>query len=674
MTYIKNIKEGRNLNNFFKKIIDENNLIIVILITTAFMIYGFSEPRSTAILEVDNLLATQKVLEAEMVIEYGEGAYTKEQPYLKINPFEISPLSALLMFETTEPTSFKLVVKGKTSEADLEFITESTTSHAIPVYGLYEGVNTIELYNYVATTQTTGAIVYLNDFAISLDPADELKLSDASIETTHDYFQDDFMLLTPATSSLPVAYDYNGDMRWYLNTPLGFGPDFLENGRLIIGTDRIISDPYYTTGLYEMDMLGKIYREYYVPGGFHHDFVELENGNLLVLSDDFEGTVEDIVVELDRNTGEVIKTWDIGDYIPKTEGMTQMWTSDDWFHNNSIDFDETNNSIILSGRHQDAVISIGYDSGKLNWIIGDPDNWDTLGLVEEYFFTPVGTHFEWQYAQHSAIVLPNGNIFMFDNGNNKSKNSETYVNASSSYSRGVIYDINTDTMEISQVYQYGKERGSSFYSPYISNVAYYAEGNYMIHSGGISYSSLLGPLNIPAPLYNDGGTVYEKSITIEILNDEVVYELGLSGNYYRAKRFSIYDENTSFLFGTPDVKGNQAVTPTYTEVIEDKYTLFKTIPSSYELTLEKQTDRFVVEGIFNRYDTIYLILESKTGNLVYHIPTSRSAYTAMCTSVFQDDSRFLTFYVNEEGIVGKYIVYLNINGHKYSTYKEVEFK
>lgn len=667
------------MSNVLKKIFQENNLIIaipaivVILIIVSFMIYGFSQPRGKNLSEINTLLLNQKITEQTMINEYNNGEYTFDAPYIKQNPYGISPMTALMMFDTSETSSFLLVVKGKTEEADLEFVTPETTEHKIPIYGLYEGTNTIELYNYTAETSTVGDLVYTTSLSVKLRSMDILKIPEATIDTTYDYFGDDFMMLSPATSNLPVAYDYNGDMRWYITTPLGFGPNFLSNGHLMIGTDRIISDPYYTTGLYEMDLLGKIYKEYYIPGGFHHDLKELDNGNFLVLSNDFNGTVEDIVVEIDRDTGEIIKTWDIADYLPTTEGMSAMWTSADWFHNNSIDFDETTNSIILSGRHQDAVISIGYDSEELNWVIGDPENWDTEGLVENKFFTPVSPLFEWQYAQHSAIVLPNGNIFVFDNGNNKAKDSANYVPASSSYSRGVIYDIDTTTMEISQVYQFGKELGTNFYSPYISNVAYYKEGNYMIHSGGISYSSIDGPLNIPAPLYSGEGTIYENSITVEVLNEEEVYRLRVSGNYYRAARFTPYNTLTSFNLEPGVALGHQAVTKEFSGQYDTKYTFFETVPGKYELSTIKETDRLVVSGMFNRYDDIYLVLEGTNDKLTYNIPTSRSAYTAMCSAVFQGDERFLIFYVNEEEVVGKYRIYININGKKYDTYNIVEF-
>ena len=79
------------------------------------------------------------------------------------------------------------------------------------------------------------------------------------------------------------------------------------------------------------------------------------------------------------------------------------------------------------------------------------------------------------------MVLPNGDIMCFDNGHWRSKIKENYVDANDNFSRGVIYRINTDDMTIEQVWQYGKERGAEFFSPYICNCEYYERGHYMVH-------------------------------------------------------------------------------------------------------------------------------------------------------------------------------------------------
>ena len=166
------------------------------------------------------------------------------------------------------------------------------------------------------------------------------------------------------------------------------------------------------TGLYEMDLLGKIYQEYSLEGGYHHDYYEMENGNLLVSSDDFyneDGTVEDYIVELDRNTGKIVKRFDLKNILKMEDGKSENWTAYDWFHNNSVWYDKNTNSITLSGRHQDAVINIDYRSGKLNWIIGDSTNWSEE--YQKYFFEPVDDdEFEWQWSQHAAMITPDGYV------------------------------------------------------------------------------------------------------------------------------------------------------------------------------------------------------------------------------------------------------------------------
>lgn len=657
------------------KLLKEDNILIIIpaifvvLTIAAFMVYGFSEPTYAAVPKTLTTLDEQVISEQLFYEKYQEKAHTISNPFVVVNPYQISPLSALIMFDTDTSEQYVLKIKGKTAEADLEYKTTLTTFHTIPVYGLYpDYVNVIELYEYDSDLDEKGVIVAT--FTIKTDPLQEGAFEPTEIQTTFSYFGNDWMLLMPATSNLPVAVDAFGDVRWYLNEPLAFSMKPLENGHFLVGGDRIISSPYYTTSLFEMDLMGKIYTEYYIPGGFHHDFVELANGNFLVLTNDFEGTVEDIVVEIDRTTGEIVDTWDISDYLSHLDGMSQMWTTTDWFHNNSIDYNESTDSILLSGRHQDVVISINKTTKELEYVIGDPENWDSE-FVDNYFLTPVGSDFEWSYAQHSAIYLPNGDIFLFDNGNNRSKNSDTYVSANNNYSRGVIYRVDRNAMEITQLYQYGRNLGNNFYSPYISNVDYYGDNHYMIHSGGIA-RTLEGSLNIPAPLYDGDLEVQASSVTVELDQGTLMYRLVMPDNYYRALRVSA-DEHVSFGLGGGVRLGHMMKTEPYTGDVRTKFTVLRYIPTKYDVQFTKETDRFIVEGIFHQEDIIYLVLESKTEQYTYHIPTSQTAFTAMCTAIFSTDERFITYYVNEEQMSGTYTIHLIVNGHRYNSYQEVTF-
>lgn len=661
------------MKNKFIKFIKDNVIIIVpstviILVLTGFVIFGLAKPNTTMVYSHIGITDEQKLFEETFMSEYNKREFDETAPFFIIDPFNISPLTGLIIFETEEELQFRIVVKGKTEEADIEYISAPVTEHFIPVYGLYPAYNnSIEIYTYVEGEDGE----FVSSFsAQTLELPNEVTIP-TTITTSYEYFGDDIMIVIPALKSLPVGFDYNGDVRWYLTKNFSWSPKILENGHILLGTDRVMSDPYYTTGLYEIDYLGKVYREYKIPGGYHHDSVEMADGNLLVLTSDFEGTVEDKIVEIDRLTGDVLHSWDLEEILPTFDGMAQMWTTYDWYHNNSIDFNETTNEILLSGRHQDAVISIDKDSGTLNYVIGDPDNWGE-GFVNQYFLTPQGESFEWQYAQHSAKFLPNGDIFLFDNGNNKSKNTEDYIDSNSSYSRGVIYRVNHDDMTITQIYEYGKDLGSDFYSPYISNVDYYADNHYLIHSGG--HGVVDGEvLNIPGPLYDGEGTVEFKSMTYEVQDNVVQYYLELADNFYQAKRVSLYNDQTTYQSNVGLVFGELAETIRFEGEYEQKLSLLDTVPPRYEVTLLKENDRLKFDIKIDRTDEVYLLLVSGDEKIVYSIPTSRTAFTAMCSATFQGDERFITYYINETNLTGDYDVYLVINGREYNTYGHVIF-
>src|SRR5690606_33790690 len=161
-----------------------------------------------------------------------------------------------------------------------------------------------------------------------------------------------------------------------------------------------------------------------------------------------------------------------------------------------------------------------------------PEGWGEKW--QKFFFKNVTKgDFDWQYEQHSAMILPNGDVFLFDNGTYRAKTVEKRVPPEQNFSRGVIYRINTEIMETEQVWQYRKERGAQFDSPYICNVDYYGEGHYMIHSGGIAtyrgrHTDELGAMLLNK--YKDQHIhLTLESITVELLNNVVKYELNVKG-------------------------------------------------------------------------------------------------------------------------------------------------
>lgn len=634
--------------------------IIVISLLCGIIVGYFFVTGGEKVLEKKDILVYQSELENKFT-SYG---YTIDEPNIILNPYEISPLTALVMFETNDYVSPTVTVVGKSEKTTYTHTFKESKTHYLEILGLYPDYNNEVIISYGDVTKKiyiqTGKLP--NNFVMP-----------SSIYKDEDKLDNELYFYTPSSIGYTCAYDINGDVRWYLTESFIWEINRLRNGNLLLSTDKLVNNPYYTTGLYEMNMLGKIYFEYNIDGGYHHDYYEMPNGNILVLSNNFaNGTVEDYIVELDLRDGSIVKKFDLTDILPMNEGKSENSTTYDWFHNNSVWYDEKSNSITLSGRHMDAVINISYDTGKLNWIIGDSTNYSSEW--QKYFFKPIGDNFEWQWSQHSAKITPDGYVFIFDNGNNKSKIKENYVDASNSYSRGVMYKIDTVNMTIEQIWEYGKERGSDFYSPYISNVLYLEENHFVVHSGGIVKVNGI-PSNYPAGLSNE--EVSLKSDTVELLNNEVIYELILPTNNYRVRKMEMYS-NSEYKQGVGVRLGSVSKTEE-----SNKHTIIvksKDIDNNYNkhnITFDKEVNRLVFSGTFLKDDKVKIILDKFLGKKEYDVIIRKRPYTAMCVDIFtkeeEKDGIKVTKYINNTGLKGKYLIYVSINGTIYKTNKYVEF-
>lgn len=634
---------------------------VVVLIIAVFRIFGMQTEGENEVENVVSLMEKQIQDENKLKIS----GYTLDDPNVVLNPYEISPLTALVIFETDEEVSPEVTIHGDSDLTTYTHTFTKETEHYLPIYGLYAGRE---------NKVTIKCGDKEKELTIKTDELPDDFILPTSVKKDESKLNNDLYFYTPSSSGYTAAYDVNGDVRWYLTESAIWEINRLDNGRLLVSTERLAEVPYYSTGLYEMDMLGKIYTEYSLPGGYHHDYYEMENGNLLVASDDFNndsGTVEDYVVEIDRKTGNIVKTFDLKDILKMTDGKSENWIEYDWFHNNSVWYDKKTNSITLSGRHQDAVINIDYDTGKLNWILGDPEGWSDE--YQKYFFKPVGDNFEWQWSQHAAMITPEGYVFLFDNGNNKSKNEKNYVKAEDSYSRGVMYKIDTDKMTIEQVWEYGKERGSDFYSPYISDVDYLDKNHYIVHSGGISYKD--GKIqNQPAGLA-ESDTL--KSDTVELLDDEVIFEMVLPTNTYRVEKMSLYGDD-EFELGNPKELGSLGVTDAESE----KFTLMSNAKEqdddykSHDISIKKEKDRLAVTGTFERGTEVKIILYKDMMEKVYNMRISTRPYTALCVDLGnnnESDDLTVTKYINSDGLIGKYTIFIEIDGVIYQTDEYVSF-
>ena len=616
----------------------------------------------------EHLIIQQNKREAELLKQLEKGNYTAENPLVQLNPYLISPLTALILFYTDTAQEIQVTVKGKNPQGDILHVFPRSRKHVLPVYGLYP-----DYENMVELRLSGGEITTVK---IRTEPLPKEVPCPTLCKGSKEHMGDNVIFLTQTSKADALACDYNGDVRWYLTINVSFDLKRLRNGHLLTGTDRLIRLPYYVSGVYEMGVHGKIYKEFRLPGGYHHDTFEMEDGNILMLSQEPDGqTVEDWLVLVERKTGNILKTWDYKKILPYECETTYSGSGSahDWFHNNAVWYDKKTNSITLSGRHQAAIINIDYDSGDLNWIIGDPDGWPE-NYVEKYFFTPVGDDFEWSYEQHGVVVCPDGDIMMFDNGHYRSKKKENYMPASQSYSRGVKYQIDQKKRTIRQIWQYGKERGADFFSPYICNVEYYGDGRYMVHSGGIAYKDGK-PLEGLGSMDGGENTVLN-SITCEIVNDQVVYELQVPSNAFRAEKIPFYYAGETMETGEGKLLGELSITPEVDTEIPAKDTK-EMVPDHYGLSVTEEEDRILINATYQKGELAMILLWGENNEVHrYYVNTSSNNknFEAMCVGTFiKEDPRNVDVFINKNGLQGEFFIKLLTEDVIYDTGIQVVF-
>ena len=490
---------------------------------------------SRKVLEPTNPLATQSMVDEALLAELSQNREFSD-PEVIVDPYQASPLSAVILFHTEEALGGTITVKGKQEKDNVTGTFEPATDHIVPVYGLYNGEETqVDLV--LEDGQQTTVSILTEKQNLDFGTIEATMLD----ETAYDYGCLTFVY--PFGNTI-YALDSEGDIRWCYQGGGTMGVHPLQNGHLLVPMPFTIKTSYYKEGMQEIDLSGRVYARYVIPGGQHHDFVELPSGNLLVASDAPDlSTVEDWVVELDRASGEVVWSLDMKDLLPTDDGQSASMDTDgseesDWCHNNSLWYDAVNDLVLLSCRHLDAIVAVHKEERTLAWILGDPEGWEKVD--KSLFFTPVGEDFEWQYAQHEVTMLENGDIMLFDNGTAKVKRvrGEERKTGDEVYSRAVVYRIDPEAMTIEQVFSYGKDRGPSWYADWVSGVES-LDGtcdDLWITAGSHLYSPEEDRHDFyPSDMMKPG--LIKSTHIDQVVKGELAYELVLSGETFLSLAF-----------------------------------------------------------------------------------------------------------------------------------------
>ncbi|MGB2868333.1 MAG: aryl-sulfate sulfotransferase [Bacteroidota bacterium] len=465
-----------------------------------------------------------------------------------VERFPLSPLTALARFRTTLPSKVTVIIKGQDGEDLTKNFEQLETEHEVPILGLYPNfINTVILR--VESNDGTTALDSLKIQTKPLPKKFQgLKILHRESSRLAEGFFFILLYREFAGSSeegMFLAIDNHGKIRWaYLGNCI-FWAKVLANDRFLLPMPTKLSDTrkilrsavefslgyvgWYSVlkslprieepdrqapstvtqktfwgniedwvidqvpdswkannTLVEIDLFGRERKVWKVDGFlFHHDCVELSNGNLLALAGTWQ-SVEDLIVEIDRSSNSVVRTIDfkkILDY-QRPPAPRHVSPPDDWLHLNALYLDSRDSSIVVSARNQSAVVKLSLGSLQIRWIMGNHEHWPPS--FKNFLLQSPGKSFEWEWGQHAPVqnsTDPN-RILLFDNGNLRGYDSPLQPEAN--FSRGVEFELDEANQRIKQIWQFGQERGNELYSPVVGSVGYLPNGNRLICFGAIA--------------------------------------------------------------------------------------------------------------------------------------------------------------------------------------------
>ncbi len=323
--------------------------------------------------------------------------------------------------------------------------------------------------------------------------------------------------------TLLVVVDAEGEIVWYYLDSAGSVDDArqLANGNFLF--NRSVLE------IVEMSPAGDIVTTWKATGkipavghglvrldvdSFHHEVFAIDDDHFITLATslveapDFPTSetdpdaptetadiIADVIVEFDRE-GTIRSQIHLADLLDTSrigyDSLTQFWNAlypeaengtRDWSHANAVVYDSRDDTILVSLRHQDAMLKLRRDSGEILWILGVNEDW---GDLADRVLRPVGDTSP-QFHQHAPEITDAGTIFVHDNGNYRARPYEDQLPPSENSSRALELRVDEAAGTYEQVWVFEGDSSDSFLAAFVGDVDRMpTTGNVLVTQGGIS--------------------------------------------------------------------------------------------------------------------------------------------------------------------------------------------
>jgi hypothetical protein len=451
-----------------------------------------------------------------------------------------TPLAGVLQLSTDQDTRVSVSVNDGTNVWERHFY-DYATVHSVPLFGFKPARTNAITVTVIDRSRNQFRAPQSLVFVTDPLPTDFPNI--VLLHSEPDKMEPGYTLFRVGANNEVHWYvtivDASGEVVWYSVAPTTLDVRQLANGNLFMP---------WTTNFFELNLLGQIVNSWVAPTNFPinlHEGVPTDHGTILYLSDAVElvtnyptsvtisnaprATAEvryQKVVEISATNATVLNTWSpFSQLDPRRISYLIVFSVGSWDseHCNAVIEDPRDDSLIVSVRMQSAVVKISRATEQLRWILGPHENWGPAW--QPYLLTPVGSPFFWQYAQHAPIITPQGTLILHDNGNFRALPFDPPMPDWNNYTRAVEYSINEQTMEVSQVWEYGRtnvaERLYSDHEGYTEPLP--KTGNVLNDFAAVSYDN-----GAPPSPYGPAATISRITEVTHTAAPQIVFDLVIS--------------------------------------------------------------------------------------------------------------------------------------------------
>lgn len=441
-------------------------------------------------------------------------------PNIILDPNLNTPLAGLLTLTTDVPTRIDIEINSSKKNWAIK-LNHFAIKHTIPVLGFRP--DTTHILKIHATTDAGATATFKKPLTVTTNPIPN-GFPSITVTSEPEKMEPGYTLVEVIPEARKnkefgaaiIIVNNIGEIVWYTTGSRFTDVRQLANGNLLYlaGNKARI-----------MNMTGDIIKEWRayqtktkIKGTvatrvFHHELFPMENGNFLALSIEAQDILNfptsetdakapkntalvagDLVVEFDPE-GNIVNSWSMLQMLqPQRIGFGSLgsyWNfifggkeTRDWSHANAVTHQASDDSIIVSLRHQDATVKFSRKTGEIIWILSPHSNWDEDRFNKLLLKPKVDDKYFFPFHHHAHEITPNGNLMLYDNGSYGTSPFSTQPRRTRTFSRAVEYKINEKTKQAEIVWQYGQHAKNVYYSGALGDADYLPQTNNVLITHG----------------------------------------------------------------------------------------------------------------------------------------------------------------------------------------------